>query len=287
MKVIILGAGGQLAYDLRLALGQRNLIPFQHEDLDICHHQEVRKTLQKFDPQIVINTAAYVKVDECENRVEKAFQVNAFAVRNLAQVCGELGCTLVHFSTDYVFDGMLEIPYTESDLPNPLNVYGASKLAGEYFVRNSIERYFIIRTAGLYGSGGAGSKGGNFVKTMLDLADKDQPVQVVDDQILTPTYTRDLAQAVVKLLPTKKYGLYHITNQGQCSWYEFAGTIFDRTGLDPELSIISSQELGGEARRPGYSVLDNTKVMAVLGEGLPPWEEALTDYFEERKETSR
>ena len=235
----------------------------------------------------MINTAAYVKVDECENRVEKAFQVNAFAVRNLAQVCGELGCTLVHFSTDYVFDGMLGIPYTESDLPNPLNVYGASKLAGEYFVRNSMERYFIIRTAGLYGSGGAGSKGENFVKTMLDLADKDQPVQVVDDQILTPTYTRDLAQAVVKLLPPRKYGLYHITNQGQCSWYEFAGTIFDRTGLDPELSIISSQELGGEARRPGYSVLDNTKVMAVLGEGLPPWEEALTDYFEERKETSR
>ena len=107
-----------------------------------------------------------------------------------------------------------------------------------------MERYFVIRTAGLYGSGGAGSKGGNFVKTMLDLADKDQPVQVVDDQILTPTYTRDLAQAMVKLLPTRKYGLYHITNQGQCSWYEFAGTIFDRTGLDPELSIISSQELG-------------------------------------------
>jgi dTDP-4-dehydrorhamnose reductase len=215
--------------------------------------------------------------------VEQAFRVNAFAVHHLAQVCRDLDCTLVHFSTDYVYDGEKETPYREGDHPQPLNVYGLSKLAGELFLRQTWERHYIIRTSGLYGIAGGRKKGGNFVETMLTLAAERGGVQVVDDQILTPTYARDLAEGVIKLLSTGAYGLYHITNRGQCSWYEFARAIFERVELNPTLERIRSEDLEREARRPRYSVLDNRKYTSLTGHRLPPWEEALDRYFQERE----
>lgn len=282
MKAALLGSGGQLGRDLQRVIRGWDLVPFDHRALDIGDHHHVRSTLQKVDPDLVINAAAYVAVDACETQVEKAFRVNAFAVHHLAQVCRDLDCVLVHFGTDYVFDGEKEAPYEEGDLPQPLNVYGASKLAGELLVRQTWGRHFLIRTSGLYGGAGAHEQGGNFVETMLTLAVERDNLQVVDDQILAPTYTRDLGEGMVKLLDTEAYGLYHITNQGECSWYEFAQAIFERVEMNPTLERISSDDLDREARRPRYSVLDNGKYASLTGHRLPPWDEALSRYLTER-----
>mgnify|MGYP001398690001 CR=1 FL=1 len=273
MKIVLLGAGGQLGQALTRTCADSELLIFKHEALDICQPEKLQKTLRELNPGLVINAAALTAVDDCERQEERAFRVNAFAVRDLARICRETGSTLVHFSTDYVFDGQKTSPYTEEDLPHPLNVYGASKLAGETYLREGLERHFLIRTSGLYGRGG-----NNFPETMLRMAEKGDPIRVVEDQVLAPTYCEDLARAVVKLLPTREYGLYHISNGGSCSWYRFAGEIFRLAGLDPVLEPISSEELGRPARRPAYSVLDNGKLTAVIGEELPAWDQALARY---------
>jgi dTDP-4-dehydrorhamnose reductase len=191
----------------------------------------------------------------------------------------------VHFSTDYVFgqDVTRSSPWTEEDTPGPVSTYGISKLAGEHFVRSICDRHFVIRTCGLYGAWGAGGKGGNFIETMLRLAGSGRPVRVVNDQVCTPTYTRDLADAVVRLLHTGRFGLYHITSSGCCSWHQLATAIFQLSGLQVEAHPISTQEFGAAARRPAYSVLSNSRCELL---GLPPmrsWREALADYLNERK----
>jgi dTDP-4-dehydrorhamnose reductase len=256
--------------------------PFGRLELDLCDFVYTRKVLVDLKPAVVINAAAYTRVDDCEDEPERAFWVNAFAVRNLAQVCTEVGCILVHFSTDYVFDGAKASPYTEADLPNPLSVYGVSKLAGEHFVRSLVPRHYVVRTSGLYGVGGAASRRGNFVETMLRLADEGRPIRVVADQVLTPTAARDVARKTVELLPTDRFGLYHVTNAGQCSWYEFASSIFALAGLQPRLEPISAAEYGARARRPKYSVLAHTRLAELATDDLPSWEEALASYLRER-----
>ncbi|MFQ6083270.1 MAG: dTDP-4-dehydrorhamnose reductase [Candidatus Aminicenantia bacterium] len=282
MKIAIIGANGQLGSDLIRVLENDEVIPLYHHDIDITNHQKTKEVILQIKPEILINTAAYHRVDECEDFPEKSFKVNSVAVWNLANICQDINCVFVHFSTDYVFDGKKKSPYTEEDSPNPLNVYGNSKLTGEYFVKNICQKYFLIRTSGLYGIAGAKAKKGNFVDLMLKLEKIGKPIKVVNDQILTPTYTFELAEKISQLIKKDIYGLYHLTNQGQCNWYEFAKTIFEFIGKKPALSPISSGLYGAKAKRPKYSVLENKRACQIdLGE-FSPWKDALRAYLKEK-----
>jgi dTDP-4-dehydrorhamnose reductase len=286
MRILIIGANGQLGSDLVQAVQTSGdeLIPLTHREVDICEVVGVRETLRRHHPEVVINTAAYHKVDECEVNVECSFTVKAYGVRNLALACKETGCALLHMSTDYVFgaDVARRTPYTESDVPGPINVYGISKLAGEYFVRYVLDRSWIVRSSGLYGVAGSSGKGGNFIELMLRLAREGRDIKVVDDQTLTPTYTVDLAGKLVELVHTNHYGLYHVTNAGQCTWYEFACKIFELEGLSPEIAPTTTADFGAVATRPSYSVLENAALNLLGMDDLRPWEEALQNYLRAR-----
>jgi dTDP-4-dehydrorhamnose reductase len=251
----------------------------------------VRKALFKLKPAVIINTAGYVRVDDCEDKQDRAFSVNALGARNVAVVAQELGARLMHLSTDYVFGGPQPStinhetinhpprPYTEFDVPVPLNTYGRSMLAGENFVKHLCSRHFIVRTSGLYGIAGSSAKRGNFVETVLRLARERNELRIVDDQVLSPTYTRDLAQKVAQLISTECYGIFHITNGGHCSWYEFSREILRLAGLKTPVIPVTSDQYPQKARRPGYSVLSNYH-LRLLGMGdLRPWREALKDYL--------
>jgi len=281
-RVAVIGANGQLGSDLVQAFADWDLVPLTHADIEICDFVHTRQVLERIKPDVVINTAAFVRVDDCEDEVSKAFWVNAFAVRNLAQVCADLDCMLVHISTDYVFDGKKREPYTEEDLPNPINVYGTSKLAGEHFVQAICPKHLIIRTSGLYGKAGSSGKGGNFVETMIRLAEEGKSIRVVADQVLGPTYTKDLAERLGELVRTGAHGLYHVTNSGQCSWYEFAREIFELLSLRPDLAPTTTAAYKTKAQRPAYSVLGNAR-LSQLGYGAmrTRWE-ALRDFLDRR-----
>ena len=282
MKIMIIGAGGQLGSELVNILQDDNIIPLTHLDIEITDYQQMNDIISTNLPDIVINTSAYHRVDECEDNIEKSFSVNAFAVRNLAMICSELNTPLVHFSTDYVFGGEKKTPYAEDDIPNPLNVYAVSKLAGEYFVRNICSWHYIIRTCGLYGAKGVSGKGGNFVELMIRLARENKTIKVVSDQIVTPTYAKELASKVSQLIKTDKYGIYHATNSGECSWYEFAKSIFDMTGIKANLIPTTASEYGAKARRPAYSVLENRNLTQFGIKDMMPWKEALKEYLKEK-----
>ena len=282
MKILILGAGGQLGSELVNILQDDTLIPLTHRDIDMTDEQQVNNILSSNMPDIVINTAAYHKVDDCEDNIELSFATNSFAVRNLARICNELGIILVHFSTDFVFGGEKKTPYVEDDCPNPGSVYAVSKLSGELFVRNICSRYYVIRTCGLYGAKGQSGKGGNFIETMIKLANSGKKIKVVSDQIVTPTYAKELAAKVSQLIRTDKYGLYHITNNGGCSWFEFASAIFELTGIDADISPTSSSEFASRARRPAYSVLENRNLRLLGLDDMAQWRDALKVYLAEK-----
>jgi len=278
-RVALIGADGQLGTDLLKALPAESVTPLYYPDVDVTRFDSIRTRLAAIGPEVVINTAAYHRVDECEDNPEQALAVNALAVRNLALICRDLDAGLVHFSTDYVFDGLKRRPYVEEDAPRPLMVYGVSKLAGEFLVRNALERHFLIRTCGLYGEAGCLEKGGHFVDMILRREAQGLPLKVVSDQRVTPTSTVELARAVVELIHTEHYGLYHMTNEGECSWYEFARAAFDLIGKNPVLEAVDSSAYGAKARRPLYSVLENKNAKAL---GLAPfshWRTALRDYL--------
>ncbi len=283
MKIAVLGSAGQLGRDLcpRLA---GDVVPLTREQIDLAKPASIRPALEAIRPDVVINCAAYNFVDRAESEPEAAFAVNAWGVRELAMACRDLGCVLVHFSSDYVFglEAARQSPYAETDAPGPVSVYGLSKLAGEYVVRSICPRHFVIRTCGLYGVWGAGGKGGNFVETMLRLAGQGKPLRVVGDQVCTPSYTVDVATASAALISTNQFGLYHIVNAGSTTWHEFARTVFEMTGTKADLTAITSAEYGAAAKRPGYSVLATDRCRA-LGVSLRPWREALAAYLEERK----
>ena len=283
--VVIIGANGQLGTDLRQAFGGWKVSGLLHADLDVCDQERGRSVLGELRPDVVINTSAFHKVDICEDDPTQTFAVNALGPYNLARLAADLGFTLVHFSSDYVFDGRGSRPYREDDLPNPTSVYGASKLAGEHLLANFCPRHFIIRSTGLYGVAGASGKGGNFVETMVRLGKSGNPVRVVNDQVMTPTATADLAPAVAALLEREgrdgvAYGLYHVTSAGRCSWFEFAGTIFEMCGMKVDLSPITTAESGAKARRPAFSALDHGRWIAAGFPELRAWREALADYLE-------
>jgi dTDP-4-dehydrorhamnose reductase len=282
MTTLLIGATGQLGSELGQTFRDHDLVPLTHADLELTDPAQVRATFSKYRPRLILNTAAYHRVDECEDHPDRAFAVNAIAVRDLAIAAREIGAILVHFSTDYVFDGLQRHPYREIDPPGPASVYATSKLAGEYFVRAVHERHFIIRSCGLYGVAGSSGKGGNFVETMLRLAGEGKEIRVVGDQVLTPTSAKELAGKVRQLVETEQYGLYHITNNGACSWYQFAAAIFKLSGLTPALHETTAAAFGARAARPAYSVLDNANLRSLGLDDLRDWRQALEAYLADR-----
>ncbi len=282
MKVLVTGARGQLGTDLCQALQDFQLIPLTHGDIEISDMSSVKQVFNRCKPDVVINTAAYVRVDDCETEQDKAFKVNALGARNAAVAAQELGAKLVHISTDYVFGGEGEprtILYTEFDTPIPLSIYGKSKLAGENLVRHLCRKHFIVRSSGLFGVAGASGKGGNFVETILKLAQEREELKVVDDQVISPTYTRDLAGKIAQLLNTEYYGVFHITNRGSCSWYEFAKEILKQAGVKTPIIPITSDQYPQKAARPGFSALDNYHLRLLGMDDMRAWQEALRDYM--------
>ncbi len=288
--IAVVGAGGQLGQDLVRLLGE-DCRPLTRADLDLDRPDSIRAGLEAVRPALVINTAAYNFVDRAEDEPEQALRTNAVGPLYLARFCRELNAPLVHISTDYVFgrDRHRQQPYRETDRPGPVNCYGISKLTGEYFVQESWpEGTYVVRTCGLYGLHGRGGKGGNFVETILRLAAERPELRVVDDQRCTPTFTQDLAQAILDLIRLRpEPGIYHVTNSGDCTWYEFAAAILRESGLDARCVPISSAEYSTRAERPRYSVLDNTKWRSLGLPELRHWREALKDYLAQRSRFRR
>lgn len=287
MKVLLIGAKGQLGTDLCRVFQSAGdaVVSITHAQMDVCSEGRVLEVMLEAKPDVVLNTAAFHKVEECERQPGLAFQVNGIAAMNLARACKRSGAVLVHFSTDYVFDGRKNVPYEETDLPAPLNVYGASKVAGEYLIASNTDRYFVIRTCGLYGLAGSSGKGGNFVENMLRKAKAGEAIRVVDDQVLTPTYTIDLADVTRKLILTEEFGLYHISAEGQCSWYEFTRSIFEFPRVDAQLTPVRTSDFPSPVKRPSYSVLSKAKLRA-LGLSIPSWQDAVSRYIAARSKVS-
>lgn len=282
MKIALIGADGQLGSDLTRLIPPQDLIPLTHKDIEIADFDSVLRAIKQASPQVVINTAAFHRTDECEEKDTVAFQVNALGAKNLALACRETGATLVHLSTDYVFDGEKGLPYEERDVPCPGTAYGVSKLAGEHYIRYILERHFIIRTSALFGIAGCKAKGRvNFIEERLK-AKEGQEVYMVKDQTVSPTYTLDLARKILQLLPTQEYGIYHIVNKGYCTWFDFAQKIFELAGIKAKLVPITTQQSGARARRPRFSVLCNRRLEQQGRDDLRTWEEALVAYLQER-----
>jgi len=283
-RYVVIGATGQLGSDLVRTFDRSGeLTPLGPRDIDILDAAATRSILNALQPTCVINTAADNLVDRAEEDGRSAFALNADAVGSLAAICQSIGARLVHFSTDYVFDGSQRTPYLETDPPRPLSVYAESKLAGERLALERCERTVIFRVCGLFGLAGSLGKGkGNFVETMLRLAREGRPLRVVSDQVLCPSYTLDLARKVWRVLPKTVHPIYHLTNAGQTSWYDFARRALELTGTAADLTPVTAAEYGAKARRPAYSVLAHAHLAALGEDDLRPWDAALTAYVAER-----
>jgi len=279
MRISLLGANGQLGRDLTQALAGRDLQLLTRQHFDVKDHAAARAALEEFRPELIVNLSAYHRVDDCETHVEEAYEVNALAVLNLVRIANGLDAAIAHVSTDYVFDGRQSIPYDETSPPSPLSIYGNSKLAGEFLVRTQAKKHFVIRTCGLYGHAGSQGKGGNFVETVLKKARAGEPLRIVDDQTVTPTATADLARQLAVLLPTTHYGLFHATNEGACSWFEFAKAIFEIRGISADLSPTTSAAYKAPALRPPYSVLENKRLKDLGLNRMLHWRDALAEYL--------
>jgi len=283
VKALLIGANGQLGSDLLRVFQAAGdvVLPLTHAQLDVCSEERVCEVIAQSKPDVVLNTAAFHKVEECEKNPAFAFQVNGTAAMNLALACKQSDAVLVHFSTDYVFDGKKHAAYEETDLPAPLNVYGVSKVVGEHLIACNTDRCFVIRTCGLYGIAGSSGKGGNFVENMLKKASAGDVIRVVADQVLTPTYTVDLAEVTRSLIMTGAFGLYHVSSEGQCSWYQFTRNIFEWAGITAQLTAVKTADFPSPVKRPSYSVLSKAKLRG-LHLAIPSWQDALPRYFRER-----
>lgn len=290
MKVAVIGANGQLGSDIVTECQQAGEITvgLTHWNLDISSLESTRNTLESIHPSVIVNTAAMHQVENCEKEPLRAYEVNALGVRNLAIVARELDAKLVHISTDYVFDGSKKRPYVESDPAAPLNVYGNTKLAGEAFIRGTSEKYFVVRTSALYGKNPCRAKGGkNFVDLMVKLAGGRDELRVVDDEVVSPTSTAELAKQIVLLSRTEHYGLYHATAEGSCSWYEFAKTIFEIANIKANLKVAGPNEFPLKVARPKYSVLENAELKELGLNALSSWQEGLRAYLRDKTQHSR
>jgi len=280
-RVAIFGSTGQLGTDLVDVLQHGNrfdVIPLSHADCDCTRPDEVRGVVSKLRPDIVINSAAYVRVDDCEDHVRAAFDANAIGALNIARACAEREAFCVYISTDYVFDGAKTTAYVESDPTCPINVYGASKLAGEFLVQQAALRWLIIRSASIFGRTGARAKGGNFIETILAKAKNGESLSVVNDVRMSPTYTRDAATALVTLVEAGAAGIVHLTNDGACSWYEFATQALELTSRQTTVTPVSSTEHPTRARRPKNSALQTERSLVKLRS----WQAGLKAYLIEK-----
>ena len=260
MRIAVIGGNGQLGEDVAAAFAAEGdeVTALTHQHVEVSSADSVAQRLDALRPEVVINTAAFHHVEKCESEPAAAFAANAVGARNVARASHSLGATLFHISTDYVFDGLKQSPYTEQDAAMPLNVYGNSKLAGEYFVRAENSRHFVVRVSGLYGSHPCRAKGNlNFVELMLKLSRERDELRVVNDEFVTPTPTVEVARQLVVLSRTSDYGLYHATSEGGCSWYEFAKAIFELSGNKVKLEPARPGEFPVKVARPKYSVLEN------------------------------
>jgi dTDP-4-dehydrorhamnose reductase len=283
-RAIVFGAAGQLGIELVRELQVRRFtVQFSDRaEVDIADPSAVENAVAAFDPQVVFNAAAYNQVDVAENEPLAAFQVNAMAVRNLALACRQADALLVHYSTDYVFDGSARHPYVEDDPTHPLGAYAVSKLAGELYAQAYLDRVLVVRTSGVFGPGGLNTARGNFVELMLRLAASDRPIRVVEDHVASPTFAPLLASRTIDLVERNLNGVFHIGGGAPISWFEFAKLIFQVAGLDPLLLATNEREYRTAARRPKYSALSNARMERVGLEPMPPLREAVEKYFEER-----
>lgn len=282
MKVAVIGANGQLGSDVVQAFVDTGdeVCALAHSDIEITKFDSVSRVLERLGPSVIVNTAAMHHVETCEREPERAFAINALGPRNLALAARGLGAVLMHVSTDYVFDGSKASPYDENDSPRPLNVYGNTKLAGEYFVQCTVEKHFVIRTSALYGKRPCRGKGGlNFVDLMLKLAKERSEIRVVDSEVVTPTSTAELAKQIAVLSRTNCFGLYHATAEGSCSWFEFARTIFSSTNNGVNLKAAAPDEFPTKIPRPRYSVLENRALKSQGLNTFGPWQNGLRDYL--------
>jgi dTDP-4-dehydrorhamnose reductase len=280
MKIVVIGATGQLGTDLIKVLGQNHdVIGLTHKEIEITDYNSCQTVKREAD--VIINTAAFHKTEQCEEEPIKAFAVNAIGAHNIVKLSLETGSATLFISTDYVFDGLKGGPYTEDDVPNPINTYGISKLAGELYTKQN-PKHYIIRVASLFGVAGASGKGGNFVETMITKAKRNEKISVIDDMWMSPTYTKDAAEAIKSIIELKvPYGIYHVTNSEYCTWFQFAKEIFRLTGLNPNLEPIKTCQLLSKVKRPQFSALKSIK-LPKYGIKMRSWKEALRDYLVEK-----
>lgn len=273
MKILVTGANGQLGKEVAKQGQEHELVLTDYNTLDIANHSMVMDLMKRIKPQAVIHCAAYTNVDKAESETDEAFRVNVIGTQNVAAACLETSARMVYVSTDYVFDGTSNMPYREFDAVNPQSVYGKTKCQGESLARQILGRHYIVRTAWLYGDGN------NFVRTMLNLAESQECLRVVHDQVGTPTSTADLAKVILTLIQKDAYGTYHATCQGQCSWYEFACEIFRQVNKDVQIIPVGTEAFPRPAKRPAHSVLDNHMLRMTIGDSMRDWQAALADYL--------
>ena len=285
LKVALIGANGQLGSDIAKHFAESDryqFTPLNRADIDIRQEESVHQVLtsQKFD--VVINSAAYVRVDDCEQEVETAFAVNTFGALHIARACREIDALCVYISTDYVFCGDRPSPYTESDLADPVNIYGASKFTGENLVRQTTPRSLILRISSVFGKAGASGKGGNFIETIIKKAKAGDPLKVVNDMFMSPTYTYDAARLLDALVQSGTTGIVHGANEGSCSWYEFASQALQLAHISHPIASIPASAFPTKATRPMNSALVSDRLEGITTFKMRPWQEALTAYLEEK-----
>ncbi len=279
MRVLVTGVKGQLGYDVVKELEKRGHQPIgvDRDEMDLMDNDAIRTVIMDLKPEAIIHCAAYTAVDKAEEEVEVCYQINAEAVKVIAECAKELDVKMIYISTDYVFDGTKEGEYVETDIPNPINVYGESKLKGEQYVQGLLEKYYIVRISWV--SWVFGVNGNNFIKTMRRLGSERDELNIIHDQVGSPTYTADLAPLLVDMIETDKYGIYHATNEETCSWYEFANEIFKQSGIEVKTNPITTDQYPTAAKRPMNSRMSKAKLKANGFNLLPTWQEALAHYL--------
>lgn len=280
-NILVTGSTGQLGSDVvkeLLKRGYSTLSPNRSE-FNLCSEDSIRNYILNSNCEAIVHCAAYTQVDKAEDEKDLCIKINATATKHIAKCAKILDIPMIYISTDYVFDGTKDGEYTENDETNPINIYGESKLAGEKYVQEILDKYYIVRTSWVFNINGK-----NFIETMLRLSKANNQLSIVNDQIGSPTYTKDLSRLLVDMLETSKYGLYHATNEGYCSWYEFANTIFKLANINIDIKAINSNEYASRAKRPLNSKLSKDKLIEYGFKPLPHWEDALKDYLIRRRD---